>query len=41
VKKTGVSEAQIVVVLGQQEAGMKPADMWRKHVISSATHPPT
>ena len=36
-KKTRFSEEQIIVVLREQEAGMKTADVCRKHGISSAT----
>jgi|TARA_R110000868_G_scaffold113693_2_gene304972 putative transposase len=37
VKKTRFSEEQIIAVLREQEAGMKTADVCRKHGISSAT----
>ena len=37
VKKTRFSEEQIIAVLGEQEGGMKTADVCRKHGISSAT----
>ncbi len=36
-KKTRFSEEQIIAVLREQEAGMKTADVCRKHGISSAT----
>ena len=36
-KKTRFSEEQIIVVLREQESGMKTADVCRKHGISSAT----
>ena len=36
-KKTRFSEEQIIAVLCEQEAGMKTADVCRKHGISSAT----
>ena len=36
-KKTRSSEEQIIAVLREQEAGMKTADVCRKHGISSAT----
>ena len=36
-KKTRFSEKQIIAVLREQEAGMKTADVCRKHGISSAT----
>jgi putative transposase len=37
VKKSRFSEEQIIAVLREQEAGMKTADVCRKHGISSAT----
>jgi putative transposase len=37
VKKTRFSEEQIIAVLREHEAGMKTADVCRKHGISSAT----
>jgi putative transposase len=37
VKKSRFSEEQIITVLREQEAGMKTADVCRKHGISSAT----
>jgi putative transposase len=37
VKKARFSEEQIIAVLREQEAGMKTADVCRKHGISSAT----
>jgi len=37
VQKTRFSEEQIIAVLREQEAGMKTADVCRKHGISSAT----
>ena len=36
-KKSRFSEEQIIAVLREQEAGMKTADVCRKHGISSAT----
>ena len=36
-KKTRFSEEQIIAVLREQEAGMKTAEVCRKHGISSAT----
>ncbi len=36
-KRTRFSEEQIIAVLREQEAGMKTADVCRKHGISSAT----
>ncbi len=36
-KKSRFSEEQIITVLREQEAGMKTADVCRKHGISSAT----
>lgn len=36
-KKTRFSEEQIIAVLREQEAGIKTADVCRKHGISSAT----
>ena len=36
-KKTRFSEEQIIAVLREQKAGMKTADVCRKHGISSAT----
>ena len=36
-KKTRFSEEQIITVLGEQESGMKTADLCRKYGISSAT----
>ena len=36
-KKTRFNEEQIIAVLREQEAGMKTADVCRKHGISSAT----
>ena len=36
-KKTRFSEEQIIAVLREQEAGMKTADVCRKHGISIAT----
>jgi putative transposase len=37
VKKTGLSEKQIIAVLRVQKGGMMTADLCRKHGISSAT----
>jgi hypothetical protein len=37
VKKTGLSDKQIIAVLREQEGGMSAADLCRKHGISSAT----
>jgi len=37
VKKSRFSEAQIIAVLKEHEAGVKTADLCRKHGISSAT----
>jgi putative transposase len=36
-KKSRFSEEQIVAILKEQEAGMKTADVCRKHGISDAT----
>ena len=36
-KKSRFSEAQIIAVLKEHEAGVKTADLCRKHGISSAT----
>jgi len=36
-KKTRFSEAQIVSILKEADAGVPVKDVWRKHNISSAT----
>ena len=36
-KGSRFKEDQIIAILGEQEAGMKPADVCRKHRISGAT----
>jgi putative transposase len=37
-KKTRFTEAQIVSILKEADAGMKAADICRKHGISDASH---
>ena len=36
-KRSRFSEEQIIAILREQEAGMKTADLCRKHGVSSAT----
>jgi putative transposase len=36
-KKTRFTEVQIIVILNEQEQGMKVSDLCRKHGISEAT----
>lgn len=35
-KRSRFSEEQFIAILKEQEAGMAPGDVWRRHGISSA-----